>query len=161
MLEESGSPDVLLLDFGALQECLANPLDILLHCCWSSRSFWILLQTSFILKFFCQLQICFAVGDFLENFFTNICCTVLFECVQAFSNTQNAFSLLVNTISTHCFERGTPEKINISNIKHKIVTFYTCCVNIKPFKQELAKLLDCKMMPIFLKHPVYLFFLQV
>ena len=49
-------------------------------------------------NFFFQLQICFAVGDFLENFLTNARCTVLFEFVRAYSNTQNAFSLLLNTI---------------------------------------------------------------
>ena len=32
--------------------------------------------------------------------------------------------------------------------------FYTCFVHLKPFKQELAKLLDCKIMSIFLKHTV-------
>ena len=50
---------------------------------------------------------------------------------------------------------STPEKISISNVKHKILAgFYTCCVNLKSFKQELPKLLDCKMMSNFLKHPV-------
>jgi len=50
---------------------------------------------------------------------------------------------------------SAPEKINISNIKHKILAcFYAGCVNLKLFKQELPKLLDCKMMPNFLKHPV-------
>jgi len=51
---------------------------------------------------------------------------------------------------------STPEKINISNIKHKILAcFHTICVNLKLFKQELPKLLDCKMMSNFLKHLVY------
>ena len=49
-------------------------------------------------NFFFQLQICFVVGDFSENFLTNARCTVLFEFVRAYSNTQNAFSLLLSTI---------------------------------------------------------------
>ena len=105
----------------------------------------------FELVYICRKRgFCFAVGDFLENFLTNASCTVLFKFVRAYSNTQNAFSLLVNTGLNavriiYQVKTSTPEKINISNIKHKILAcFYTCCVNLKLFKQELPKLLDCK-----------------
>jgi len=48
-----------------------------------------------------------------------------------------------------------------SEVEHRPVAqilacLYTCCVNLKLFKQELPKLLDCKMMSHFLKHPVFL-----
>ena len=36
--------------FGALQECLTNPLNLLLCCCWSSRSFCAA-QTAFVFEF--------------------------------------------------------------------------------------------------------------
>ena len=36
--------------FGALQECLTNPLDLLFCCCWSSRSFCSA-QTAFVFEF--------------------------------------------------------------------------------------------------------------
>ena len=84
--------------FGALQECLANPLDLLFCCCWSSRSFCSAQAALKFSNFFFQVQICFALDDFLENFLTNARCTVLFEFVRAYFITQNAFSLLVNTI---------------------------------------------------------------
>ena len=83
--------------FGASQECLANSLDLPYAFAGRPDCFALHRQPSSSNLFF-QLQICFAVGDFLENFLTNACCTVLFKFVRAYSNTQNASSLLVNTI---------------------------------------------------------------
>ena len=65
-LEESGFPDLFLRIFGASQECLASPLDLPLQCCWPPRSFCSA-QTSFVFEFFCQLQICFAVGSLFRK----------------------------------------------------------------------------------------------
>ena len=66
--------------FGASQECLTNPFDLPFYCCWLFKSFCSA-QTRSSSNFFFQLQICFAVGGFLENFLTNARCTVLFEFV--------------------------------------------------------------------------------
>ena len=59
----------------------------------------------------------------------------------------------MNNLSVKNF---TSEKIYISNFKQKILAYFcTSCANLKSFEQELAKLLDCKMMSIFLKHPAF------
>ena len=51
------------------------------------------------LNFLCHVQICIAVGDCFENSLTNACCTVLFDCDRAHSNTHITFYLPVKGIS--------------------------------------------------------------
>ena len=48
-------------------------------------------QTAFLFELLYYDQIC--IGTFLANPITNAHCTAFFDCVQAFSNPQNAFSL--------------------------------------------------------------------
>ena len=83
--------------FGASQESWRICLTFLSALAGGPDPFAVHRQ-SLSLNFFFQLQICFAVRDFLENFLTNTLCTILFEFVRAYSNTQNAFTLLANTI---------------------------------------------------------------
>ena len=49
-------------------------------------------------NFFCHFQISIAVGDCFENSLTNACFTLMFDCDQSYSNTQNAFNLPVKGI---------------------------------------------------------------
>lgn len=56
-------------------------------------------RQTFSLNLLCHMQICIASGVFLVDSLTNLHCTVLFNCVQAYSNTTNAFSFPVNGIS--------------------------------------------------------------
>ena len=83
--------------FRALQECLANLLDLPFCCRWSSRSFCYS-QEALVFEFLSPASNLLCCCGFLENFLTNARCTVLFEFVRAYSNTQNALSVLVNTI---------------------------------------------------------------
>ena len=84
------------------------------------------------LNFLCHFQICIAVGDCFENSLAKECCTVLFDCGRAYSNTQSAFSLPVSGISISI-------KIKTSIIKNQILTcLKTCCQNEKKFDQEFA-----------------------
>ena len=137
----------------AVVKLLPNTMQHVLGNCFQCDS-----DSLFELVYICRKR-----GDI--NHPTNAHCTVLFEFGRAYSNTQNGFSLLVNTIEhtgltavriIYQLKISAPEKVNISNIKHKILACsYTCCVNLKLFKQEVPKLLDCKMMSNFLKHPLY------
>ena len=44
-------------------------------------------------NFLCHVHICIVVGDCFESSLGNACCTALFNCDRAYSNTQSAFSI--------------------------------------------------------------------
>ena len=105
LLVETGFPDLFFIsiffDFARLFYEHARPF--LLHKQPSS------------LNFLCHVQICIAVVDCFENSLTNACCTDLFDCDRAYSNTHNALYLPVKGICIYV-------KIKTSNIRHQILT---------------------------------------
>ena len=60
---------------------------------------FLLQKQPFSLNFLCHVQICIAIGDCFENSLTNAYSTFLFEYDQAYSNTQNFFSLPLKGIT--------------------------------------------------------------
>ena len=51
------------------------------------------------LNFSSHVRKCIAVCDCIEKSITNACCTILYDCDRAYSNTQNTFYLPVKGIS--------------------------------------------------------------
>ena len=128
------APPVTRTHLGAQQEFFTNcpPDPLALHKQLSSLNFWY------------HVQICLSVGEVFPNLALKARCTVLGDCVRAYSKTQKDFSLEANSIPRP------------GNNKNKILTyFFTFSENLRLFQQELPELLAPETMSKFLGHSVW------
>ena len=99
LVVESGSTDLFIvtISFGFARFLYENA--------WPSLLMFLVVQILFSCTnnlpvcIFFHAQICIAVGNCFVNSLANGCCTALFNCDRAYSNTQNTISLSVNDIS--------------------------------------------------------------
>ena len=83
---------------------------------------------TFPLNFLCHLQSFIEIGTFLLNSLTNTCCTVLFNCVQKYSNKKNIFSFPEDNISKISVKISDHLNENWSN--HQIMYLFDFFWNI-------------------------------